>query len=144
MSSEERIRWGWLKFMYAYTIVGAGVLGAALIAAPGRAVSLPGWPEQDPITLGVTASVYAAFGIVSVLGLRQPLKFVPILCLQLTYKIVWLLLVIVPMLMAGRLPGHGPLMIAIFASYIVGDLIAIPFWYVLGAQDAGRTTEHPA
>jgi hypothetical protein len=137
MSSQERVRWGWLRFMYAYTIVGAGVMGVALVVAPDRTVALFGWPAQEPVVLGVMASLYVAFGIVAVLGLRAPLKFAPILCVQLTYKVVWFVGVLVPMVAAGAVPGHALVFVAIFASYVIGDLIAIPFWYVLGPQDAG-------
>jgi len=136
MASAQHIRWGWLKFMYGYTIAGSGLMGVALIVAPGATASMFGWPEQDPIILGVVASLYAGFGLLSVLGLRQPLKFVPILCLQLVYKSLWLLFVLLPMLATGPLPAHGPVFIAIFVSYVIGDLIAIPFRYVLSGPQA--------
>jgi len=130
VSGPQNVRWGWLKFMYAYTIAGAGVMGVALIVAPDATVRMFGWPEQDPVILGIVASVYTAFGLLSVPGLREPLKFVPVLCLQLAYKVLWMLLVMAPMALTGPLPQHAPVFIAIFASYIVGDLIAIPFGYV--------------
>jgi len=122
--------------MYGYTMVVAGLRGVALIVAPDQAVAAFGWPEQDPIVLGVMASVYAAFGLLAALGLSRPLKFVPILCLQLVYKSLWLLFVAVPLLVTGALPAHGPLFIAIFVSYVIGDLIAIPFRYVLSGPQA--------
>jgi hypothetical protein len=62
-----------------------------------------------------------------VLGLRDPLKFAPVLLLQLCYKSIWFLAVVVPLVIAGRFPQHGVMFAAIFASYIVGDLIAVPF-----------------
>jgi len=138
MGDGQGIRWGWLKFMYAYTIAVAGAMGVALIVAPTATTAMFGWPEQDPVVMGVMASVYVAFGLISVLGLRAPLKFVPILCLQLVYKVIWLLFVLVPLALATGLPSHAAVFIAIFASYIVGDLIAIPFAYVFDLPAESR------
>jgi hypothetical protein len=139
VSEGIRVRWGWLRFMYAYTIVGAGCLGVALILVPDVVVSAFKWPEQDPIVMGVMASVYAAFGALSGLGLRAPLRFAPVLCLQLCYKSIWFVGVVVPLLVTGELPPHALVFMGIFASYIIGDLIAIPFPVVL-ARDDPRTT----
>ena len=95
MSNDFNIRWGWIKGMYIYTIVGAGAFGLGMIIIPGVMRSIFGWPNQDPLVFGVTASVYLAFAILSLFGLRSPLKFVPVLLLQLSYKVVWFIGVII-------------------------------------------------
>jgi hypothetical protein len=120
--------------MYWYTIVGAGGFGLGIIMIPDTMRSVFGWPSQDPIVYGITGSVYVAFGILSVFGLRSPLKFVPILLLQLCYKSIWFIGVILPMLVSGKFPSYGLLSVIIFATYIIGDLIAIPFSYVFEKQ----------
>ncbi len=131
-SIGSNARWGWLKLMYIYTIFVAGLFGVGMIFAPNTVISMFGWPSQDPIVLGVVGSVYIAFGLLSILGLRSPLKFVPILLLQLTYKIVWFLGVALPLVLDGQFPAHGYIFAAIFLTYIIGDLIAIPFSYIFG------------
>jgi len=130
----NNVRWGWLRFMYLYTIVGAGSLGLGIIFAPGVVRSALGWPRQDPLTLGITGSVYLAFAALSILGLRSPLKFAPVLLLQLCYKLIWLVGVMLPLAVAGNVPVHGVILTAIFATYAIGDAIAIPFGYVLGRE----------
>jgi len=82
--------------MYAYTIVGAGVIGLALLIVPNTMMSLLGIPTEEPIIAGMAYSVWLAFGILSIFGLRSPLKFVPVLLLQFTYKVVWFIAVIAP------------------------------------------------
>jgi hypothetical protein len=82
MSDDQNIRRGWLKFMYLYTIVGAGGVGLGIVTIPGVVKSVFSLPTPDPITLGITGSVYLAFGLLAILGLRAPLKFVPILLTQ--------------------------------------------------------------
>ena len=134
MPKTTNIRWGWLKGMYIYTIVGAGGFGLGIIIMPDVMRSIFGWPGQDPIVLGVTGSVYLSFALLSILGLRSPLKFAPVLLLQLSYKVVWFIGVILPILVAAKFPTYAILSVVIFATYIVGDLIAIPFSYVFAKE----------
>ena len=134
MSQDKNVRWGWLKAMYIYTIVGAGGFGLGIIMMPDVMRSMFGWPAQDPIVLGITGSVNVSFALLSILGLRSPLKFSPVLLLQLSYKVVWFIGVILPILVTARFPTYAILYVVIFATYIIGDLIAIPFSYVFEKQ----------
>ena len=134
MSQNNNVRWGWLKGMYIYTIVGAGGFGLGIIIIPDVVRSTFGWPGQDPIVFGVFGSVYVAFGLLSILGLRSPLKFTPVLLLQLCYKVVWFIGVLLPILFAGKFQSYALMYVVIFATYIIGDLIAIPFSYVFAKQ----------
>ena len=135
MSEEINVRWGWLKFMYIYTIIGAGGFGLGIIFIPNTMISIFGWPNQDPIVFGVVGSVYISFGLLSILGLKAPLKFVPVLLLQLSYKSIWFVGVIIPLLVTGKLQMYAIIYIIIFASYIIGDLIAIPFSYLFSKEN---------
>jgi hypothetical protein len=117
--------------MYLYTILGAGGFGLGIVTMPELMKATLRWPADEPLALGVVGSVYVAFGVLSVLGLRDPLKFVPVLLLQLCYKSVWFIAVVLPLLIRGRFPDYGLFTAAVFATYIVGDLIAIPFPYLL-------------
>lgn len=134
MTKDINVRWGWLKFMYIYTIIGAGGFGLGIILIPNVIRSVFRFPGQDPIVFGILGSAYVAFGLVSILGLRSPLKFVPLLLLQLGYKVIWLVAVVMPLLFSDGLPLHAALLLAIFMTYIIGDLIAIPFPYVFSKQ----------
>jgi hypothetical protein len=135
MSEKVNVRWGWLKGMYIYTIVGAGGFGLGIIIMPKVMESIFRWPNQDHlISFGVAGSVYLSFALLSILGLRSPLKYAPVLLLQLCYKVVWFIGVVLPLLVAGEFPVYGLLYIVIYATYIIGDLIAIPFSYVFAKE----------
>jgi hypothetical protein len=121
--------------MYIYTIIGAGGFGLGVLVIPDIMRGIFGWPNQDPIVYGVMGSVYLSFALLSILGLRSPLKFVPVLLLQLCYKIVWFIGVLIPILIAGTFPTYATVHVVIFLTYIIGDLIAIPFPYVLAKQE---------
>jgi hypothetical protein len=140
MNSEMNTRWRWLKIMYWYTIIGAGGFGLAMILFPETVRTLFRWPPQDPIVYGVTGSVWMAFGVLSIFGLRSPLKFVPILMMQLCYKSIWFIGVVFPMLFSGTFPLYAILHVVIMGSYIVGDLIAIPFPYVFSRTETADST----
>jgi hypothetical protein len=134
MTEKINVWWGWVKGMYIYTIFIAGGFGLGIIFIPNLIQSIFGMPAQDPIVLGVVGSVYLAFALLSILGLRSPLKFVPILLLQLSYNVVWFIGIILPVLVAGKFPTYAILYVAVFATFIIGDLIAIPFSYVFAKQ----------
>jgi hypothetical protein len=116
--------------MYVYTIVGAGGIGLGLLLVPNTVMSLLGIPTEEPIIAGFGYSVWLAFGILSILGLRSPLKFAPVLLLQFTYKVVWFIAVIVPKAVSGDLPSFAITMSAIFATFVIGDIIAIPWKHI--------------
>jgi len=140
MPKDVNIRWNWLKGMYIFTIVGAGGFGLGIIIIPDLMRTIFSWPVYDPIIYGITGSVWLAFGVISFLGLHSPLKFVPILVLQLCYKSIWFIGVIFPLLITGKFPTYAVLHAVFMAAYIIGDLIAIPFSYVF-AKDSVPGTE---
>lgn len=116
-----------LRIMYLYTIIATLIIGLGILIAPAMVISTLGWPKQDPIVLGITGSVYVTFGVVSILGLRDPLKFMPILLMQFCYKVIWFIAVILPLLIIGQFPSYAILYVVIFATFIIGDIIVLPF-----------------
>ena len=130
MPKDYKVRWGWLKFMYIYTAVGAGGFGLGMVFVPDVVISMFKFPSQDPIVFGAFGCMLISSGILGILGLRSPLKFVPLLLFQLSYKSIWFICVLLPFLLVNELQTHVIVFILIFASYIIGDLIAIPFSYI--------------
>ena len=127
MEDNVSIRRGWLKVMYMYTLVVSGGMGLGMILFPDTVQSILRFPPQDPVMLGVCGSIFLALGLISLMGLRSPLKFAPVLLLELVYKPIWLVAVALPLFLEGRFPFYVVTMSAIFITFIVGDLIAIPF-----------------
>lgn len=134
MSGNNKIRWGWLKGMYIYTIIVTGFLGVGIIIMPEMIKTKFPWPVEEPTAFGIIGSVYVAFALLSILGLRSPLKFVSVLLMQLFYKLVWCVGVLVPLLVTGHFPSYAIPMVIIFVTFIIGDLIAIPFSYIFAKE----------
>ncbi len=134
MESNTLIRWGWLKAMYFYTLFGAGGFGLALLVFPATVQSMLRLPPQDTAVLGLYGSVLLASGLMAIPALRSPLKFAPLLLFQLVYKPIWLAVVAVPLFVKAQFPLYVVLISAVFLTYIVGDLIAIPFSYLFSKK----------
>jgi hypothetical protein len=81
---------------------------------------------SDPLR-AVAISFWAALFTLSGLGLRYPLKMLPLLFMQLFYKSVWLIAFALPLWSAGRSTDLTGGMI----MGVVLDLIVIPWPYVL-------------
>lgn len=135
MSNQASVRWGWLRAMYFYTLVMSGGFGLGIILLPGTIQSVFRFPPQDPVMLGLCGSLFLALGLVSILGLRSPLKFVPVLLLELVYKPIWLVAVALPLFLKGEFPFYVVFNSVIFLTFIVGDLIAIPFAYLFSRKE---------
>jgi hypothetical protein len=91
------------------------------------------WPEiinhtgaWDPVK-GAAFSFWAALSALSGLGIRYPLKMLPLLLLQLFYKSIWLIAVYLPLRSAGQSTGLTKAMVI----GVVVDLVVIPWPYVL-------------
>lgn len=128
MPSAVKIRFGWLKAMYIVTLIVAGGSGIGMLISPDMAFLL--FAETgSPLLSGIVGSIFLAFAFLAFLGLRDPLRFVSILLMQLIYKTVWLVAVILPLFMDGEIAADIIPTIAVFLVVIVGDLIAVPFSY---------------
>lgn len=137
MSENTNIRWGWIKGMYIYTIVTSGFLGLGIIFIPEVIKTRLPWPVEEPTAFGVVGSLYVALGLLAILGLRSPLKFIPVLLIELIYKSVWIIGVCIPLLVNSQFPRYAIPTLVIFVTFIIGNLIAIPFHYVF-AKSSGK------
>lgn len=93
-------------------------------------VGLGAWPALinntgpwDPVR-GAAFSLYAALSTMSALGIRYPVKMVPLFLFQLFYKVVWLIAVAAPTWPALR----GAAMV--MAAGAIMDFIVIPWPFV--------------
>ena len=117
-----------LKIMYAVAVVGAGVAGAITLLAPavaGRYV-FNGAAEVD-VFLRILGALWLAIGVVALAGMVDPLRYLPLLVVQLIYKSVWLAVAAYPALATGRTSGGLVLLTALFTAWVLALLAVIPF-----------------
>ncbi len=110
-----------MKFVYLLTFIALGYDVWSEIINPSEV-----WGPYD----GVVYSFWAAYATLMGLGVRYPLKMLPLLLLQLFYKSVWLLGIYLPLSLQGQLDTASEGFLMPFAIAIPLDLIAIPWKYV--------------
>ena len=116
-----------LKIMYILTIVLAGGIGLMMLISPSFAMTLFSQPAQDLYLYGVAAAIWTTFGLLAILGLRDPIKYMPILLLQFIYKLIWIFAVFLPNVVVGGLRFDTITPLLVFILFIVGDFLTLPF-----------------
>src|ERR1700693_294878 len=84
----------------------------------------------DPMH-GIAVSCWAALSVLSGLGIRYPLKMLPLLLMQFFYKSVWVLAVGLTLRSAGQLAPVAADLFSVCSKGLVVDLLVIPWPYVL-------------
>jgi hypothetical protein len=94
-------------------------------------VKWPLLPEAHTLPLyeGVTLCLLTAMSLLAFLGLRYPVKLLPILLFESAWKLLWLSLVALPKATAGDLDGATS-DVLVNCSLVVVILAVIPWSYV--------------
>jgi hypothetical protein len=108
-----------LRAAYALLVVGLGLtVWPAVIQRVAWPLTLSPW-------YGVGDSLLAALSLLAILGLRYPLKMLPLLFFEMTWKAIWLLAVALPMWAT-----HAPIDAATAAT-IQACLMAVIFPFLI-------------
>lgn len=114
-----------LKFMYFINVLGAGIPGFLIVFFPDFAEKYILWPGQDLAVMAIVGSIWLSIGLVSVLGIFAPYRFLPVFLVQLIYKSIWLLSYILPNLQRGTLPESSSILVLIFLLLIFEFILFI-------------------
>jgi hypothetical protein len=122
MTEVSAVRMWALRVLYLLNFVGLGAMVWPAVLSPAKPLGL-----LD----GVAFSCWAAFSALMGLGLRYPLQMLPLVLLQLFYKLVWLFAVALPLRSAGQWDSRATGMTRSFVIPVVIDVLVIPWAYVL-------------
>ncbi len=95
------------------------------------------WSEPWPLYEGVTKYMLVAMGLLALLGLRYPVKMLPILLFESAWKLLWLGAIAVPLWIANDI-DTGTAEAAGAALWVVIILAVIPWRYVFTQYVAKR------
>ncbi|WP_405205663.1 hypothetical protein [Aquimarina sp. LLG6339-5] len=109
-----------MRALYLLTFLSLGFPTWSEIINPSES-----WGAYD----GVTYSFWAAYSVLMGLGIRFPLKMLPLLLLQIFYKSVWLIGIAYPLWSTGTLDPASEGLLKPFLIAIPIDLIVIPWFY---------------
>ena len=123
-----------LKLQYWHTVLVTIPLGLSIILFPKQATRVMKLKEQDQTVFGICGAVWLAFGLLATRGLRDPVKWSPMLVLQFAYKVIWFSLVLGLMKARGEfeLESAKGFMLG-FAPFVAADIVAVPWKYLLGS-----------
>ena len=83
----------------------------------------------DP-TDAVAWCVWSAFATLAGIGIIRPVKMLPIVLLEIFYKVMWLILVAYPLWSQGTLAGSPAEDISSSFSWVLLPIVAVPWGYV--------------
>lgn len=126
MSEVSTFRLYLLRTMYLFMAVGLAIfkLGPAILH-----------PENLSPQDGVIVSVLGAFALLAVLGIRYPLKMLPLLFFEFVWKAIWVLALGLPLLLSGGLDpnvsfGGTETLVNCLLGIVLVPLV-MPWGYVL-------------
>jgi hypothetical protein len=83
----------------------------------------------DP-TKAIAWCVWTAFATLAGLGIVRPLKILPILLLEIFYKVLWLIIVAYPLWATGKLTGSPAEGTTSAFLWVALPIVAVPWGYV--------------
>ncbi|WP_424961412.1 hypothetical protein [Ekhidna sp.] len=86
--------------------------------------------EQMDTLTGVTISFWAAFSLLNLIGIRFPIKMVPILLIQFLYKLAWLIGIYRPAYLNDSVDENIQSFFWICIAGVGLNLLIIPWKYV--------------
>ena len=109
-----------MRAMYLLMAIGIGLTIWPLIVSHGSTV---------PRMTGVAWALLGTIGLLALIGLRYPLRMIPLLLFELTWKVIWLTAFALPRWLDGTL--DEPMRTTIFETSLGAVLIlVIPWTYV--------------
>jgi hypothetical protein len=121
MSDVSTFRLYVLRATYLLIVVGLGC-----VIWPGIIHHSSGWA----LKYGDESSLLAGVSVLALLGLRYPLKMLPLLLFELTWKSIWLLAIALPLWSAGQADAATWETINACVMGVVIFPLAIPWPYV--------------
>jgi hypothetical protein len=124
-----------LQAVYLVLVIYVGVFAIWLLFDPKSALSFTGFPSSGipyPASLvaGVAYSQWLTIALLSILGLRSPIKYSPVLLFVMTYKTVWMLALALPKAISGNLISWGQTTAIEWLVIVVVVALIMPWKYI--------------
>lgn len=116
----SRFRLTIMRGLYLLTFIGLAFQAWEYLLFPG---------EQIDYITGVAFSFWATYATLMGLGVRYPIKMLPLLFLQLMYKATWVLAVYLPMKSSGSVTPVAESFYWICITAVILDVLIIPWGY---------------
>ncbi|MHC5560672.1 hypothetical protein [Kocuria sp. U4B] len=105
-----------------YALMGVGLM---IFRVPDLFVHEQPWPLKE----SVVVCMLTAMAVLALLGLRYPVKLIPILLFEVAWKLTWLPVVALPKLLAGEMDTET-MEVLVNCTLVVIIIAVIPWGYV--------------
>jgi hypothetical protein len=82
--------------------------------------------------------MWAAYSLLSIIGVFHPLKMLPLVLFEIIYKIIWLIIVAYPLWAANRLAGSPAEEMTKAFLWVVLPIVAMPWRYAFNTYVLNR------
>jgi hypothetical protein len=106
-----------MRFGYAFMGVGLAIVKWPLLVQNAQSL---------PVMEGVVACLLTAMSLLAFLGLRYPVRMLPILLFEVTWKIIWIAAVAIPHLVSHDM-NSATSEVLLNCSFVVVILAVIPW-----------------
>lgn len=86
----------------------------------------------------VAWSVWAAFATLAILGVFRTVEMIPLLLLEILYKLIWLALVALPLAQSGTQPDTQTATVLFSFVLVILPIIGVPWPWVIRTYILGR------
>jgi hypothetical protein len=107
--------------------VGYAVMGVGLAVVKWPVVI--GYDRSTPLFEGVVAVLLTAMSLLALLGLRYPVRLLPILLFECLWKAIWLAVVALPAVVAGDV-DEAMRAVIVSCSVVLVVVAVVPWRYV--------------
>lgn len=122
MDEVGKVRIYLLRAMYAFIAFGLGVTTLPdIVSGSGR------FADSDTI---INATLMG-FCLLSLLGIKYPLKMLPVLLLELVWKVFWLLVYALPMYLNHSLDEYAQELVLACAMGVILTPLVLPWGYLI-------------
>lgn len=105
-----------------YAFMGVGLV---IFRVPDLFVHEEPWPLQESLIV----CILTAMAVLALLGLRHPIKLLPILLFESLWKLIWLAVVALPALLAGDV-DEAMMEMVVNCALVVLVIAVVPWGYV--------------
>lgn len=122
MDEVGKVRIYLLRAMYAFIAFGLGVTTLPdIVSGSGQSA------DSDT----VINAILMGFCLLSLLGVKYPLKMLPVLLLELVWKVFWLLVYALPMYLNNSLDEYAQELVFACAMGVILTPLVLPWGYLI-------------
>lgn len=84
--------------------------------------------------------MWASYSLLSVIGVFNPLKMIPLVAFEIIYKVIWLIVVAYPLWTANELAGSPAEEMTTAFLWVILPIVAMPWKYAVNTYVFARPT----